>query len=62
MDGILAATFVYPLCIDKAVEVANRILHEPGFKPEKEYVLESLMVTTQNAAQMYEKFTIGGMN
>src|SRR3984957_13098743 len=35
LDGILAATFVYPLCVDKAVEVGNRILHEPGFKPEK---------------------------
>lgn len=62
MDGILAATFVYPLCVDKAVEVANRILREPGFKPEKDYVLESLMVTTENAAQMYQKFTIAGMN
>ena len=62
MDGILAATFVYPLCIDKAVEVANRILHEPGFQPEKDYVLESLMVTAENAAQMYEKYTIPGMN
>ena len=62
MDGILAATFVYPLCVDKAVEVANRILHEPGFQPEKDYLLESLMVTAENAAQMYEKYTIPGMN
>ena len=62
MDGILAATFVYPLCVDKAVEVANRILHEPGFQPEKDYVLESLIVTAENAAQMYEKYTIPGMN
>jgi ribose transport system substrate-binding protein len=62
MDGILAATFVYPLCVDKAVDVANRILHEPGFKPEKDYVLESLMVTPENAAQMYEKFTVPGMD
>ena len=44
-DGILAATFVYPLCVDKAVEIAGRILHEPGFKPEKEYVLESKIVS-----------------
>jgi ribose transport system substrate-binding protein len=44
-DGILAATFVYPLCVDKAVEIAGRILHEPGFKPEKEYVIESRIVT-----------------
>jgi ribose transport system substrate-binding protein len=62
MDGILAATFVYPLCVDKAVEVGTRILHEPGFKPEKEYVLESLLVTPENAAQLYEKFTIPGVN
>ena len=61
MDGILAATFVYPLCVDKAVEVANRMLREPGFKPEKDYVLESLMVTAKNADKMYEKYTIPGM-
>ena len=62
MDGILAATFVYPLCVDKAAEIAARILHEPGFKPEKEYTLESLMVTAANAGSMYEKSTIPGMN
>ena len=62
MDGILAATFVYPLCVDKAVEVASRILHEPGFKPERDYVLESLMVTPENVTQMYQKFTLPGMN
>jgi ribose transport system substrate-binding protein len=58
MDGILSATFVYPLCVDKAVEIAGRLLHEPGFKPEKDYVLESAMVTAENAAQMYQRFTV----
>ena len=48
-DGILAATFVYPLCVDKAVEVGLRILREPGFKPEKEYVIESTLVTPDTA-------------
>jgi ribose transport system substrate-binding protein len=62
MDGILAATFVYPLCVDKAAEIGGRILREPGFKPEKEYVLDSVMVSTENAPQMYEKFTILGIN
>jgi ribose transport system substrate-binding protein len=61
MDGILAATFVYPLCVDKAVEIGSRILREPGFRPEKEYVLESVMVTPENAAQLYEKFTTKAM-
>ena len=58
MDGVLAATFVYPLCVDKAVEVGNRILHEQGFRPEKDYTLESVMVTPENAAQMYQKYTV----
>jgi len=58
MDGVLAATFVYPLCVDKAVEIGRRMLHEPGFQPEKEYVLESVMVTKENAAEMYRRFTI----
>jgi len=44
-DGILAATFVYPLCVDKAVGIGGRILREPAFKPEKEYVIESTMIT-----------------
>ena len=59
MDGILAATFVYPLCVDKAVEIGNRILHDPNFKPERDYVLESVMVTPANAAEMYQKLTVG---
>jgi ribose transport system substrate-binding protein len=52
VDGVLAVTFVYPLCVDKAVEIGNRMLHEPGFRPEKEYVIESTMVTPENAASM----------
>jgi len=54
-DGILAATFVYPLCVDKAVEVGLRILREPGFVPAKEYVIESSLVTAQNAGTMLSK-------
>ena len=61
MDGILAATFVYPLCVDKAVEIGNRILHEPGLRPEKQYNIDSVMVTPANAAEMYKKFTIPGL-
>ena len=59
MDGVLAATFVYPLCVDKAVEVGLKILHDPSFKPEKDYSLPSTMVTPENAAEMYKKFTVG---
>ncbi len=57
-DGILAATFYYPLCVDKAAEIANKILRDPRFKPEKEYTMESEMITPENAAEMYEKHTV----
>ncbi len=60
MDGVLAATFVYPLCVDKAVEIGNRILREPGFRPDKEYTIESMMVTPSNAAELHKKFTVPG--
>jgi ribose transport system substrate-binding protein len=32
MDGVLAATFVYPLCVDKAVEIGNKIMRDKNFK------------------------------
>lgn len=46
-QGILAATFVYPLCVDKAVEIGTRILNEPGFKPDKVYTMTSRIVTKE---------------
>jgi ribose transport system substrate-binding protein len=57
MDGVLAATFYYPLAVDKAMEIGNRMLREPGFKPEKQYTLTTEMITPDNAAKMYEKLT-----
>jgi len=57
MDGVLSATFVYPLCVDKAVEIALKMLRDPAFKPDKEYSLPSTMVTAANAAQMYQQLT-----
>src|SRR2546425_1289086 len=45
MDGVLAATFVYPLCVDKAVEIGLKMLRNPSFKPEKEYSLPPTMIT-----------------
>src|SRR5438445_1927189 len=60
MDGILAATFVYPLCVDKTVEIALKMLRDPSFRPEKEYSLPPTMVTPENAAQMYQRFTVPG--
>lgn len=60
MDGVLAATFVYPLCVDKAAEIGIRILREPGFHPEKQYQIDSEMVTPANAAEVYKRLTLPG--
>ena len=57
MDGVLTASFYYPLCVDKAVEIGNRMMREPGFKPEKQYILTSYAITSQNAQQEYQKWT-----
>jgi len=56
-DKVLAATFYYPLCVDKAVEIAERILHEPGFHPAKQYILQPQKITAENASEMYKKLT-----
>jgi len=46
-EGILAVTFVYPLCVDKAVEIGKQILADTNFKPEPTYLMESSMVTPE---------------
>jgi ribose transport system substrate-binding protein len=60
MDGVLAATFVYPLCVDKAAQIGIRILREPGFRPDKQYQIDSEMVTPANAAEVYKRLTVPG--
>jgi ribose transport system substrate-binding protein len=57
MDGVLAVTFYYPLCVDKAVEISGRMLREPGFRPEKQYILQPQEITAENASQLYTKLT-----
>ena len=61
MDGVLSATFVYPLCVDKTVELALKMLRDPSFHPEKDYSLPSIMVTPANAAEMYKQLAVPGM-
>ena len=60
MDGVLAATFVYPLCVDKSVEIALKMLRDPSFHPQKDYSLSSTMVTPENAADLYPRLTVPG--
>jgi ribose transport system substrate-binding protein len=57
IDGVLTASFYYPLCVDKAVDVGQHILREPAFKPEKQYILNGAPITRANAREVYEKLT-----
>jgi len=58
VDGVLAATFVYPLGVREATEIASQILSNPAYRPPKEITLETTMVTSDNAAQRYEQLTV----
>ena len=53
VDGVLAATFTYPPCTDKAVEIGYQMISNPSFKPEKQYEVKSQMVTADNAGSLY---------
>ena len=53
-DGILAVTFVYPTCTDKAYEIGEKILNDPSFVPAKQYAVDSMMVTPDIAKKIYK--------
>jgi ribose transport system substrate-binding protein len=57
MDGVLAVTFYYPLCVDKAVEIGEHMLRDSAFRPDKQYILQPEKITAANASQMYDKLT-----
>jgi ribose transport system substrate-binding protein len=57
VDGILQATFIYPLAVDKAFDLSVQMLHDPSFRPAKIYTMPSTMVTAENAVALYEKTT-----
>ncbi|MDR0352766.1 MAG: substrate-binding domain-containing protein [Opitutaceae bacterium] len=44
-EGLLAATFVYPLCVDEAVEIGAKILADKTWSPPKTVTVKSRMVT-----------------
>jgi ribose transport system substrate-binding protein len=58
MDGVLAASFVYPLGVHEAVDVAQKIMRDPTYEPPKQITLESVMVTPTNAAELYRQLTV----
>ena len=43
-NGVFAATFVYPLCVEQAVDIGSKILQDPKFVPEKTYTVPSRMI------------------
>lgn len=43
-EGVLGATFEYPLCVNKAVEIGMKILKDSTFTPEKTYLMESRII------------------
>jgi ribose transport system substrate-binding protein len=53
MDGVLASSFVYPLCVQEAVQIGDRLLRDPNFVPAKTYEVASQIVTRENAADLY---------
>jgi len=57
MDGVLAATFVYPLGVTEAVDVAQHLLTDAHYQPPKVLTLTSTLVTPDNAADIYRSAT-----
>ena len=55
MDGVLSASFIYPLCADEAVEIGNKLMRDPTFVAEKEYEVISHMITPENAKELYHE-------
>jgi ribose transport system substrate-binding protein len=54
IDGVMAATFTYPLCTELAVELGYKMISDPNFVPERQYEVKSQMVTIDNASQLYK--------
>ena len=50
MNGILSASFSYPLCTDRVVEISNRMLRDSNYVPEKNYILLCLWISIDEIA------------
>lgn len=55
IDGALAATFLYPLGVREAVDIATRLLRDSDYRPPREVTLPSVMITRANAEQHYRE-------
>jgi ribose transport system substrate-binding protein len=57
IDGRLSATFVYPTGGQEAIDTAADILVDCTKNVSKEQILETQLITEENAAEVYEKKT-----
>jgi len=57
MDGRLSATFVYPTGGQEAIDLAADILVDCKTNVPKEQILETQLITEENAAEVYEEKT-----
>jgi ribose transport system substrate-binding protein len=53
-DGILAVTFFYPPCTDKAYEIGEKLMNDKSFVPEKEYQVDSSIVLPETAKKIFK--------
>ena len=56
MNGILSASFSYPLCTDRVVEISNRMLRDSKYKPEKNYILNAEMLVSPSLLNQLNVF------
>ncbi|MCF6286030.1 MAG: substrate-binding domain-containing protein [Candidatus Hydrogenedentes bacterium] len=57
MDGVLAATFYYPLGVDKAMNIVELVKNGQLDQLQETYMMESAIITPENAEAMYKKYT-----
>jgi hypothetical protein len=51
---MLAVTFVYPPCTDKAYEIGEKLMNDKSFVPEKQYQVDSSIVLPETAKKIYK--------
>ena len=57
LDVVLAVSFYYPLCVDKAVEIGNRKMREPAFKPDSTTCSNPKQSPPLMPSKMYDKLS-----
>jgi ribose transport system substrate-binding protein len=53
-NGLLYATFVYPLCTEQAYAIGLKLLDDPSFVADKQYMVKSSIVLPETAKRIYQ--------